>query len=161
MGVLAKTLAAIWLAMVPPDEIETPDARAARLAVIATAVELETRDALEAALVAETIQVESGRLRLDVHDGRRLGDEGRAICLGQVWRQTWLPRREWAALPGTDLDSTRRCVRAVVRVYRSARCSTLERQINAYATGSCSRSWSGAKARLHGAWKLAAVFRVS
>lgn len=47
---------------------------------------------------------ESGRWRVEVHDGTRRGDAGRSVCLAQI-------HDGGEELVGTDLASTRRCIR--------------------------------------------------
>jgi hypothetical protein len=146
---VGAALVAAWLALQPhsSDEYEDPTARAHRVETIAAAVVAETDDDLEAALVAATIEHEGEHLSRRVHEGRQLGDHGRAYCLGQVHAQRWLPRDELVRTVGTDLESTRRCVRAVVVVYRMIPC-TLRGKINSYATGrGCRAEWSGATER--------------
>lgn len=153
-------LVGIFTAAQPtPSEAEAPADRARRIVTIANAIVAETRSHEEAALVARTLWEESGGLRRDVHDGRRKGDWGRAICLGQVHPQLRVPYKEWATLAGVDYAATRRCVAASVRLYRAMaeRCdrkgdgaeTKLARRAAAYATGrTCEASgWVGARPR--------------
>jgi len=159
MSPTALWLAGIFLAAPGPDEAELRSLRESRIETIATAISLETRSPEEAALVAATVWEESGRLRNDVQDGRRRGDKGKAICLGQVHAQRALPRAEWAATVGLDTASMRRCIAVVVRLYRviGAKCDRrgdaleerLARRAAAYATGKSCRpaAWKGARPR--------------
>ena len=61
---------------------------------------------------------ESRRFALEVHDGRKRGDGGRSICLGQIWGGS-------EKLTGTDLEATRRCYHEVLRhlLMHAQRCS--------------------------------------
>lgn len=146
---VAAALLGVWLALQPhgSDEHEDETERRSRIETIAAAVVAETDNDLEAALVAATIEHEGEHLSRRVHEGRKRGDSGRAYCLGQVHAQRWLPA---AALPrtvGTDVESTRRCVRAVVRLYREIPC-TLRGKINAYGSGKgCRYAWVGSAER--------------
>jgi hypothetical protein len=106
---------------------ETDQQRADRIAVITEAIALEAAaqeswqwgtDTLAAATLA-TFFAES-RFALEVHNGqgktRHGEDQGRAKCLGQLHATGYVPRSEWKTLAGTDLESTRRCARATMRV---------------------------------------------
>mgnify|MGYP006908298693 CR=1 FL=1 len=97
---------------------ETGAERAERGAVIALAIDAETRDADEwapgwsrgdwawAAFVK--MSAESRFFAIEVHDGRARGDNGRSVCLGQIMGGG-------ERLVGTDYASTRRCVHEVLR----------------------------------------------
>lgn len=50
---------------------------------------------------------ESGRFSLAVHSGRKRGDHGKSVCLGQIMHGG-------ESLVGTDLKHTRNCVRRVM-----------------------------------------------
>jgi hypothetical protein len=106
---------------------ETDQQRNDRLAIITQAIALEAEaqdnwqwgtDTLAAATLA-TFFAES-RFALEVHNGegktRHGEDQGRAKCLGQLHATGYVPRSEWRTLAGTDLESTRRCARATMRV---------------------------------------------
>ncbi len=154
MSGVAAALLGVWLALEPhgTDAAEDPAERATRIGTIAAAVEAETADDIEAALVAATIEHEGEHLSRRVHEGRRLGDGGRAYCLGQVHAQRRLPPAELRRTVGTDYAATRRCVRAVVAAYRVVPC-TIAGKINAYATGrGCRADWSGSAERLRRTW---------
>lgn len=105
---------------------ETEVARRNRLRTIAKAIVLEIplakgdrhnpgeRDELwrwsdnDLAWVTLTkIYHESIWFSVDVHDGRKRGDGGKSVCLGQIMHGA-------EELVGTDLDSTRNCVRRVM-----------------------------------------------
>jgi len=104
---------------------ETKEEYQARLEVIAEALDLELSGLdpyLKLELAAGTsvkIQGESA-LKLEVHDGRKRGDWGKSICLGQQ-KQLWgMTKDEWESLAGTSLEATRRCIRGVVRLLHAA-----------------------------------------
>ncbi len=75
-------------------------------------------------------------------------DGGRAKCLGQLHITGLVPREEWQRLGGLDLEATRRCARATMRVIiaQTRACvpggtwnaQVATRIFNAYATGNCS-----------------------
>jgi len=168
--VIAAWLYAVFAAGTPPSEVEPPHERDARLQVIAYAIATESRNVDEAALVARTMWEESAHMRLDVHSGKRKGDDGKATCLAQIHSQHAVPRREWRELAGTDPGSTRRCVAASLKLYRivAARCDRKHdgplmrdaRRATGYATGRrCdAAAWRGAMLRAHGAasWRALA-----
>lgn len=146
---VAAALLAVFVTL-PPAAIETESdaARYTRLETIAAAIQAETRTPLEAAEVAATFEHESHNFSLAVHDGTRRGDHGRALCLGQLWVNPWLPAREHARTVGTDLEATRRCVRGVLAAYEHAHCPTLVGKLSVYAAGKgCGYVWPGAAAR--------------
>lgn len=170
MHALAVALWAAALALpepwYPPGRCpETHAERAERLTVIALAIEAETEDAdLWAedwtredwawAAFAKT-WAESGRFRLEVHDGRRRGDNGKSVCLGQIMHGG-------ESLVGTSLEATRRCYREVFRHLQlhQQRCRVfvptvtgVSRVFAGYGTGhSCSatRSWAVRRAAMWG-----------
>jgi hypothetical protein len=172
-AILAAELAA-WPG--PHGDTEAPECRQERLGTIALATELETHPAppawrygsdelRDAALVVTWW--ESGRWRLDVHDGRRKGDRGRSACLGQIMRGAWYHGERWRALMGTDMESTRQCVRAVVRVltHHANRClpswqetltvPALARVLSGYASGySCGGTVGQSQARAWHWWRV-------
>lgn len=113
-----------WYA--PGKEVETEGEYRARVAVIAEAIALEAQSATRwswgprsLAFAVLTKFYEESRFALEVHDGTKRGDEGRAICLGQHHRNG-RSEEEWESLVGTDLDSTRRCVSATVKTLIAA-----------------------------------------
>jgi hypothetical protein len=127
---LAGRLATIAASAPPPwtsaKNAEHPDDRAERLSTIARAIALESANPPEgwrwgppelAALLLATTYEEGWMWRRDVHDGRKLGDNGRARCIAQLHRHpTWMPKDLWLASTGTDLESTRICVAGAARV---------------------------------------------
>lgn len=117
--ILAAILS-LGVAWTPPGELapETPSERRDRLETVARAIELEVPDRQWRAVVIALLWHES-RYALDVHSGAKLGDAGRAACLGQLHR-LGLPRDEWEALTGVGLPATRRCVRVAYQRLRAA-----------------------------------------
>jgi hypothetical protein len=110
----------------PGENPEDPEDYRARLAVLAEAVALEASDQKTAAidrraLAAATLTVWYGETRFayEVHalgKSRWSQDVGKARCLGQLHQSKLIPAEEWDHLVGDDLDSTRRCARATMRV---------------------------------------------
>lgn len=70
-----------------------------------------THDELVAALLAVS-WYESGRWRLEVHDGRVRGDHRRSVCLAQV-------HGGGDDLVGTDFEATVRCFRRAAEIFAS------------------------------------------
>ena len=156
---IALTLPGPWYR--PGSEPETPLERAQRIQTIVEAIALETAEPPElwpwpaedlALAVLVMTWSESGRWRLEVHHGSRMGDKGRARCLAQVWPGFLATRSEWRRSAGSDLESTRLCVRLAVRhlTFHADRCrvpmAPSERQMarifSGYASGySCSPRW--------------------
>lgn len=110
----------------PGENPESREAYEARLAVLAEAVALEAAEHKTAALdtralAAATLTVWYGETRFsyEVHalgTSRWNQDIGKARCLGQLHQSRLVPKEEWDQLVGADLDSTRRCARATMRV---------------------------------------------
>ena len=106
------------------DPAETAEDRRARVEMIARSAavaSLEHADGsgwrwreLAAAVLVK--QHAESRFALDVHSGARLGDRGKAACLGQLHQSRFLPASEWRALVGTDEDATLRCAQATARM---------------------------------------------
>jgi hypothetical protein len=155
--VAALSLPGPWY---PPGRCPEADAqRAERLAVIALALAAETHDADDWAedwLRADWAWAafvktwhESRRFAVEVHDGRKRGELGE-VCLGQIMGGG-------DDLAGTDIESTRRCYREVLRLLQLHRQRCLVRvpsiagvtQIfSGYGSGySCSSSWLWAQQR--------------
>lgn len=153
----AHRLPAPWYA--PGKAPETTGERHYRLAVIAYAAAAEATppDRLPPSWRAEHLAWaafviaywEGSRFALEVHDGSKRGDRGRSVCLGQVQTSGLVPPDEWAALPGTELEATRRCFAAIVRVFVAHLCrcakgeppsfDVVTRAMAGYGTGySCS-----------------------
>lgn len=90
----------------------------------------------------------------------------RATCLGQIHVTPWVPIAEWRTLAGTDVEPTRRCLGAVVRVLsrHAARCRVgdeptqyeVGRVVSAYGTGrGCPRAvprWAAGRAWIWARW---------
>jgi hypothetical protein len=110
----------------PGQNPEHPEDYQARLAVLAEAVSIEALEQKTGAigpraLAAATLTVWYGETRFayEVHalgTSRWNQDVGRARCLGQLHQSKLIPEEEWQALVGADLESTRRCARATMRV---------------------------------------------
>ncbi len=131
---LAPAVLAVMLGLKGPSgDTEPPLERAARLETGAEAVALESASPppgwpwgpreLAAGIVA-TWNEEGARFALDVHQGKRRGDRGASACWGQVKQGRAVPRAEWKASMGTDLDATRVCARITARhlALHAARC---------------------------------------
>lgn len=125
MNLTAAILAAA-LALPPPvtpggHEPEPRPAYEARIGTIAQAISDVSRTREEAATLL-VIMYDESRFDRFIHAGERhpiwTQDHGRARCLAQLHATGQVP--EWATLAGTDLDSTRRCAGAAIRVLRSA-----------------------------------------
>jgi len=163
----------------PSKRAEDPAERFERLNTIARAIALESKTppagwrwgSAELAAVLLRVTYEEGwRWRRDVHDGRQLGDNGKARCLAQLHRHpTWMPKNLWLASTGTDLESTRTCVAGAARVlaHYSAECvsdysakhdleGSFARLLVGYGTGTgCNpkgRAWATERARAAVKW---------
>lgn len=129
----------------------TPEAeadRVSRMETIATALDSVTQDPGQAAAVITAIWFES---HLDplIHAGLRHprwhSDRGRARCLSQVHKSPLV--KEWDHMVGTDIESTTNCLRATLRLLKSASwvcgnrgvfdSATVARTYMAYGTGRC------------------------
>ncbi|HTM44687.1 MAG TPA: hypothetical protein VL137_07010 [Polyangiaceae bacterium] len=132
---IALSLTPAWYApgRNPETEIQYRD----RVETIAEAIAAEVSDPELAAAVLVKWHAESGGFRLSVHSGERLGDNGHAICLGQLHQSRDLLKEDWLRLAGTDLESTRRCAAATAKLLGKARrlCRDWGRAFSAYATG--------------------------
>lgn len=117
---------------------ETQEAYESRARVIATAVVGATHEKQVALAIVTVFWFES-RFNIKVHDGSVTGDNGRARCMGQLHSNRRLTRDLWLALPGTDLESTRRCAQATARALSSARWMCVSRHIKGDSAG-----WAGA-----------------
>jgi hypothetical protein len=120
---------------------ETPAEYRARVEVIASAVALEVvslptlRPAVLGAVALEIFHSETAldpRLHAGTEHPRHHSDHGKARCLGQVWASGIVPAREWETLAGTDMESTRRCTRATLRVFLAQyrRCNPGRREFS-------------------------------
>ncbi len=141
-----------WYA--PGKNPETTDDYQARLQTIAEAVALEVETANHAGLgkrglAAATLVTWYGETRFsyEVHalgKSRWHQDYGRARCMGQIHANKLVPKEEWDQLVGADLESTRRCARATMRMLaanarycsvRGASQSGIARMFAAYGSG--------------------------
>lgn len=127
---------------------ELPAEREVSLGVLAEALVEEAKTTDSAAAVLTVFWFESHLDQL-VHAGvshpRWSSDRGRAACMGQLHRSKIV--RDWDSLSGTDLESTRRCVAATLRVLRSVSWAcgyrgafegtTIARVFAAYGRGRC------------------------
>ncbi len=138
----------------PGHNPETVDEYRARMEIIAQAIAIEA-EAEEnwrwdttslAAATLVTWYAESG-FALEVHNGSgrsRFGeDQGKARCFGQLHQTGYVPKAEWRSLTGVDLDATRRCARATMRVLTAQgnRCGMKEKKPN--DMWAMARMWSG------------------
>jgi hypothetical protein len=113
----------------PGQNPETSEQYQARLQTIVDAVTIEAEALSDARmstreLTAATLTVWYGETRfaLGIHargESRFSQDVGKARCLGQVHVSGLVSRPEWDNLVGADLESTRRCARATLRVLKA------------------------------------------
>jgi len=98
-----------------------------RMQTIATAIALEAQanqdwqwDPTSLAAATFVTWYSESKFALEVHNGSgqsRFGeDAGQARCLGQLHKTGWVPKSVWQQLTGIDLEATRRCARATMRV---------------------------------------------
>jgi hypothetical protein len=73
--------------------------------------EVEYRERLQTITAAIALEADNGSGK-----SRHGEDEGRARCLGQLHKTGWVPKSVWKTLAGTDLEATRRCARATMKV---------------------------------------------
>lgn len=186
--ILAETLLAIMLSLpapwyAPGKNPETPAEYQARLETIAEAIALEAEaadawrwDATTLAAATLVTWYSESKFALEVHGGTgtsRWGeDDGKARCFGQLHQTGLVPKDEWASLTGVDLEATRRCARATMRVLtvQGNRCGmqigkpnmwSVARMLSAYGSGKgCAptkdstaraRRWSKVMARIRSA----------
>lgn len=93
---------------------ESPEAFRERMTVVAQAIEAgvaTTRTPYRRQMALALVVVFWGESRFapDVHNGSKLGDRGRAICLGQAHQGNDLDPDAWRGLAGVDLEATTRC----------------------------------------------------
>lgn len=149
--ILAETLLAIMLSLPAPwyqpgKNPETPAEYRARLETISKAIAAEAEAADEwrwdtTSLAAATLVVwyRESRFALEVHNGSgtsRYGeDNGKARCFGQIHQTGLVPKEEWKQLTGVDLEATRRCARATMRVLtvQGRRCGMQENKPNMWS----------------------------
>jgi hypothetical protein len=129
---LAEILLAIALSLPSPwykpgKNPETDQAYRERMQTIATAIALEAEanedwqwDPTSLAAATFVTWYSESRFALEVHNGSGLSrfgeDAGQARCLGQLHKTGWVPNSEWQQLTGIDLEATRRCARATMKV---------------------------------------------
>ena len=161
---IALALGAPWYG--PGKSPETAEQFQERMKTVTEAIALEAREAQdwqwgEQSLAAATLATwfAESRFALEVHNGsgktRHGEDDGRAKCFGQLHQTGYVPKEEWKKLTGTDLESTRRCARATMRVLtaQTKRCRvpaggpnvwSMSRVFTVYTTGkSCSTTKRG------------------
>jgi hypothetical protein len=150
----------------PGENPETVADYHARLETIAEAVALESTSVAAGrldhrALAAATLTVWYGETRFsyEVHalgKSRWHQDWGKARCLGQIHVSGLVPQQEWEQMVGADLEATRRCARATMRVLaaqsrycsvRGANQGSLARVFAAYGSGRGCRVTPQAKKR--------------
>jgi hypothetical protein len=149
---IALTLPAPWYR--PGHNPETPEEYRARLELVSQAIAMEAEAAEgwrwdSESLAAATLVTwfaESG-FALEVHNGSRRSrygeDQGKARCFGQLHQTGYVPKPEWESLTGVDLESTRRCARATMRVLtaQANRCGMKENKPN--NMWAVTRMWAG------------------
>jgi hypothetical protein len=127
----------------PGHNPETVDEYRTRMEAISQAIAIEAEaaegwrwDATSLAAVTLVTWYAESRFALEVHNGSgqsRFGeDQGRARCFGQLHQTGLVPKPEWQTLTGVDLEATRRCARATMRVLTSTgnRCGMKENKPN-------------------------------
>ncbi len=156
---LKELLLAAALKFAPPwyppgQNPESFDQYRARLDTIAEAIAVESEVASNwglgrRALAAATMTVWYGETRFayEVHalgKSRWTQDLGKARCMGQIHVSRIVPRQEWELMVGADLQATRLCARATMRVLaaqagycraQSASEASMARVFAAYGTG--------------------------
>jgi hypothetical protein len=138
---IALSLPAPWYP--PGKNPETVDGYRTRMEAISQAIAVEAEaaegwrwDATSLAAVTLVTWYAESRFALEVHNGSgqsRFGeDQGRARCFGQLHQTGLVPKPEWQTLTGVDLEATRRCARATMRVLTSTgnRCGMKENKPN-------------------------------
>lgn len=126
---LFASLLAVALALAAPatpkgyDPPETPDEYRARIGVIMSAISAVTSRPGEQVALFVVARGESDfdwwvHAGLTHPDKRKHQDHGKARCILQIHASRLVP--EWQELAGTDLEATKRCMRAGLRLLRSA-----------------------------------------
>lgn len=117
--------AILWLLPAPsPKWNETPEAFHARMSLIADSVDQAVQfakpaDRKQLGLAVVVKFWGESRFAPLVHSGAKLGDGGRAICMGQHQRNR-LSENEWRSLGGADLNSTTRCAELTAKRLKAA-----------------------------------------
>ncbi len=130
----------------PGTNPETHDEYRDRLQTISEAIAIEAAaaeawrwDATSLAAATLVVWYSESRFALEVHNGSgnsRYGeDAGRARCFGQLHQTGLVPKPEWDSLTGVDLEATRRCARATMRVLtvQGRRCGMQENKPSMWA----------------------------
>ncbi len=110
----------------PGKNPETHEQYRARLETIAEAIVTEARavgpkhlDVRALAAATATVWYGETKFAYEVHvlgKSRWKQDRGKARCMGQLHASRLVPKEEWETLAGADLQATRRCARATIRV---------------------------------------------
>jgi hypothetical protein len=150
MSPIAEILLAIALSLPTPwykagKAPETEVAYRERLQTIAQAIALEAEanedwqwDSTSLAAATFVTWYSESKFALEVHNGsgksRHGEDDGKARCLGQLHKTGWVPKSVWKTLTGTDLEATRRCARATMKVLamQGKRCG-MKKKANLWA----------------------------
>lgn len=90
---------------------ETQEQYLARAQVVAESVVAASDGKRQRAMAILVVFWGESRFSPLIHAGLKLGDGGKAICLGQHHQLT-RTTEEWASLAGTDREATTRCARA-------------------------------------------------
>lgn len=150
MSPIAEILLAIALSLPTPwykagKAPETDVAYRERLQTIVQAIALEAEanedwqwDSTSLAAATFVTWYSESKFALEVHNGsgksRHGEDDGKARCLGQLHKTGWVPKSVWKTLAGTDLEATRRCARATMKVLamQGKRCG-MKKKANLWA----------------------------
>ena len=109
---------------------ETDEQYRERVQIIAEAITLEAERSKAwphgvagLAIATLTLWEAESSLSYDVHANTGNDpwgqDHGKARCLGQLHSSRLVPKEEWETLAGADLEATRRCANATMRVLRA------------------------------------------
>jgi hypothetical protein len=151
---------------VPPEGIapESAEDRAARLPVIAEAIDIASGGDPVAAAVIVTIWSAESRFARWVHSGDVKGDRGRASCMGSVHPSRNV--RDWDKLAGLGIEATTRCALRTLSIFRSGlgMCTGSARKqevrmalsFEYYARGTCNVPGVESMRRARSAWSLQA-----
>jgi hypothetical protein len=154
---MVATLLTILLGLTPwHGDVEEPEEREARLHVIAEAIaSAAAGDRTVALLLVVQGEAESHFAR-HIHEGHCRPwecDRGRSVSPWQIQHGSWLPREEWEAMRGADLEATARAatyaartLRYGMRACRLRMPSPLHGAFSVAARGGC--GWPGAERRV-------------
>jgi hypothetical protein len=153
---IVLSLPAPWYS--PGRNPETADEYRDRMQTISDAIALEAEaaegwrwDATSLAAATLVVWYAESRFALEVHNGSRKSrygeDQGKARCFGQLHQTGYVPKPEWQSLTGVDLDATRRCARATMRVLTAQgnRCGMKENQPNMWAVARLAAAYMSVK----------------